>query len=156
MRGGSSRVLLLALTLTVVPVLGGCGGDDEAAVSTVNPPAAPPSNTATQTARVSDVVVGTAIGPDRRITGNDTEFTGNETIYAAVATDGSANNATLTARWKFQDGQVVDETSQTISPTGPANTEFHISSPSGLPKGNYTVEILLNGQTAQTKSFEIK
>jgi hypothetical protein len=49
----------------------------------------------------------------------------------------------------------VDTTSRAIAPTGAAATEFHISKPSGFPKGNYKVEIMLNGTTAQTKDFKV-
>ena len=45
---------------------------------------------------------------------------------------------------------------ESIAPTGPAVTEFHIAKPDGWPLGKYKVEILLNGQTAQTKDFTVK
>ena len=50
---------------------------------------------------------------------------------------------------------MVDETSQTISPTGPAVTEFHIMKPDGFPAGDYNVEILLNGTVAERSDFEV-
>jgi hypothetical protein len=108
--------------------------------------------------RVTDVDVGNAIGPDKQIIeeNDDDEFKPNDTVYAAVATDGAATNANLTARWKFHDGQVVEETTQSISPSGPAITEFHITKPSGWPHGKYKVEILLNGTQVDEEEFEIK
>ncbi|MGH7470527.1 MAG: hypothetical protein ACRENP_21490, partial [Longimicrobiales bacterium] len=69
---------------------------------------------------------------------------------------GTAENATLGARWLFEDGQTVEETNQTISPTGAAVHEFHVSKPSGWPKGKYKVEVLLNGSKVDTEEFEIK
>jgi hypothetical protein len=76
-------------------------------------------------------------------------------IFASVHTSGSASNATLTARWTFQDGQQVDERSETISPSGDAYTEFHVSKPGGWPAGNYTLHVLLNGQEIATKNFSV-
>jgi hypothetical protein len=73
-----------------------------------------------------------------------------------VRTTGAASNAMITARWTFQDGQVVDERSETISPTGDALTTFFIAQPGGLPKGNYTLSVLVNGAEAQKKEFEVK
>ncbi|MGH7447493.1 MAG: hypothetical protein ACRELT_08025, partial [Longimicrobiales bacterium] len=64
--------------------------------------------------------------------------------------------STLTARWTFEDGQVVEETAQTISPTGQTVTEFHISMDGGLPAGSYQVEILLNGQSVEQEEFEVR
>lgn len=105
---------------------------------------------------VTQIDLGRAIGADKRVTEAGDEFRPNDTIYAVVSTSGSAQSATLQARWTFQDGQVVEETSETISPTGPAVTEFHISKPDGLPKGKYKVEILLNGTSTRSREFTVK
>jgi hypothetical protein len=146
-----SRVLVLAL----VPALAACGRD-EADLEDLD--TTPATETATGAVRVSDVDLGNAIGADRRIADarETDDFASTDTIYASVATEGSATGSTLTARWTFGDGQVIDETSQTISPTGPAITEFHISMPGGLPAGTYHVEILLNGASVERKEFEVR
>jgi len=63
----------------------------------------------------------------------------------------------LHAKWTFGDsGQVVKEEDLDIAPTGPANTEFHISKPSGWPVGKYKVEISADGAVAASKDFEVK
>ena len=61
----------------------------------------------------------------------------------------------MKARWTYQDGQVVDESSQTIAPTGPSVTEFHISKPGGWPACKYKVEITANGSVAGTREFDV-
>jgi hypothetical protein len=80
-----------------------------------------------------------------------------DVIYLSIATKG-AGPATLATRWTTQDGQLVNETSRTISPNGdqPVHTEFHISKPEGLPAGKYHVVVSLNGTTAGEKDFEVK
>lgn len=151
------RMLRLALTLALVPMIGACGGDDD--VDDNVPPATAPAPAPTAAAlRVTDVEVGRSIDADRRVNDNDEadEFGPMDTIYVSIDTEGTASGSSLTARWTFEDGQVVDESSQTISPTGPAVSEFHISMPDGLPAGGYTVEILLNGQTVETEDFTIR
>ena len=50
----------------------------------------------------------------------------------------------------------MKEGSETIAPTGPSVTEFHISKPSGWPIGKYKVEISADGTPATTKEFEVK
>ncbi len=60
------------------------------------------------------------------------------------------------AKWTFQTGQTVKTDSQTIAPTGPAATEFHISKKTPWPVGKYKVEITVDGASAGTKEFEIK
>lgn len=150
------RILTLALTLGLAGSAAACDRDVEVDDDDAIPPATEAAPAAAPLA-VADVELGKSIGADRRVDDNEDtdDFAPMDTIYAAVETRGMGNNATLTARWTFQDGQVVDESSQTISPTGPAVTEFHISKPDGFPAGDYSVEILLNGVSADESDFEV-
>ncbi len=110
-------------------------------------------------ARVIEVVevdLGKGLQTDKTIRDETDDFAQRDTVYASVRTRGSADNATITARWTFQDGQVVDERSETIAPTGDANTTFFVSQPTGLARGKYTLIVLLNGAEAQRKEFEVK
>ena len=50
----------------------------------------------------------------------------------------------------------MKEEKQTIAPTGPASSEFHISKPDGWPVGDYQVEIFVDDKSAQSKSFTVK
>jgi hypothetical protein len=127
----------------------GCSKKDDAGSSTT-------TATAAQSVRVTDVQLGRTIDADRRVTGETDDFRPSETIYASVFTEGTAPSATLTARWLFEDGQLVDSTSRTIAPSGAAATEFHISKPSGWPKGKYRLEVALNGGAPETKEFEVE
>jgi hypothetical protein len=149
-------MLLLAVVVGLAPATGACGRDrgveDERTV--------PPAGEATpgQAARVSSVALGRSVDAQGRIANAaETEnFAPRDTIYVSVNTEGAASGSRLTARWTYQDGQVVDESSQTISPTGPATTEFHISDPGGLPAGSYRVEIQLDGRTVETREFTVR
>jgi hypothetical protein len=105
---------------------------------------------------VSEVRLGRTVGTDQRVTAETSEFGARDSIFASVATQGSANNVTLGARWKYQDGQVVDESRETLSPTGPANTAFHVHHPQGWPAGRYEVEILVNDRVAETREFTVR
>ena len=115
-------------------------------------PGAPP---AAESVRVTDVDLGRSLGADKRVTDKTDSFSPSETVYVSVRTEGAAPSATLKARWTFQDGQVVQESSQTIAPTGPTVTEFHVSNPAGWPKGSYKVEVFLNGSSMETESFKV-
>ena len=67
-----------------------------------------------------------------------------------------APSKTVSAKWTFQGGQVVKEQSESIAPTGPAATEFHISKKGPWPVGKYKVEVSVDGASAGSKDFEIK
>jgi hypothetical protein len=104
---------------------------------------------------VKSVQLGSSIGPDKRVPTPMSTFAKGDTIYASVATDGAAPTVTLSARWTYGDGQPVNESSETISPTGPAVTEFHISKPDGWPAGSYKVEIRANGAVLGSQQFTV-
>jgi hypothetical protein len=149
-------IFVLALAIGMVPALGGCNRDADVDVDDEMAP--PAIETTGEAVRVTDVELGRSIDAQGRIAddaGTD-DFARTDTIYVSVNTEGSAAGARLTARWTFEDGQVVDESSQTLSASGPATTEFHISNPGGFPAGRYTVQIQLDGRTVETEEFTIR
>lgn len=143
----AARVGFLAVTLVAM----GCGKKDNTATMDSG------SNTETAAAaKVTDLKVGRTIGADKRLTDETENFRPTDVIYAVVETKGLDPNAALVARWTFEDGQVVDESTRNIAAAGEDVTEFHISKPGGWPKGKYKVEVLLNGQPAESEDFEVK
>jgi hypothetical protein len=106
--------------------------------------------------QVTDVKLGRAIGADKRVSDQTDDFRPADVIYAVVETRGSGPNTALQARWTYEDGQVVEESSRNISAAGDDLTEFHITKPGGWPKGKYTVQILLNGAPVESEEFQVK
>ena len=154
-----SMLRIVGLACVALPIaLAGCKRAE------TPPPAAPPAEApapATAPAqapfRVSTVTVGNAIGPDKSVVAPVSTFAAGDTIYASVASVGAAPSVKLDARWTYGDeGQLVNEQSQTIAPTGPEVSEFHISKPDGWPAGDYKVEISANGSSAGSATFAVK
>ena len=141
--GAGGLALMLMATACNKKDNGGNAGASSGAVSTTP-------------IQVSDVKLGRAIGADKHVSDQTDEFRPADVIYAVVETKGSGPNTALQARWTYQDGQVVDESSRNISAAGEDFTEFHISKPGGWPKGKYTVQILLNGAPVESKDFQVK
>ena len=106
--------------------------------------------------RVTSVDLGRSLGAGKVIADGASEFRPSDTIYVSVETDGTAPQATVAARWTYQDGQVVKEQSEAIAPSGKARTEFHIVKPDGWPVGKYAVAVSLNGTSAGSKDFTVK
>ena len=154
MRNNRQTFLILGLGL-IVGVLSACGKSEPPPAQQATPPATstPPAVSAV---KVTTIELGSQLGTNKRVTEPKTSFAPSDTIYVSVVTEGTAQQATLTARWVYQDGQLVNESNQTIAPTGSAATEFHIAKPGGWPAGTYKVEVSLNGNAAGTKEFEVK
>jgi len=107
---------------------------------------------------LSAVSLGKSVGADKKVSVATEVFAKGDTIHASIDTTG-VGSATVVAKWSYsKDGKTaaVKEETATITPTGPATTEFHISKPDGWPLGDYKVEILVNGTSAATKSFKVQ
>ena len=154
--------LIVALAGTVA--LAGCKKKEEAApaptpVVTEPAPVSAPAPMAA-TASVVSVDLGSAVGPDSKVTTPTTIFTPKDTVYAAVSTTTSDPVASvagkLSAKWTFQDGQTVHKESKDFNLAGPGVTTFHVNKPDGFPAGKYKVEVSLDGVVTQSKDFEVK
>jgi len=148
---------VLGIFAVLILALSACGKKDETAKSPLPPQAQVPPPAAAGVA-VASIALGNAIGPNKKVTQAADSFGKKDTIYASVDTNG-AGTAALKAKWTFRKtGQdaIVKEDSQTITPTGPATSEFHVSKPDGWPAGDYQVEIFVNDKSAGTKAFTVK
>lgn len=158
--------LILAASLAAVLALSACGKKDESAPSTPPPAATAPApapaatapmamNNAPAAVTFSSVELGSTVDASNKILASSTSFAPTDTIYASVDTSGSGN-ATLAAKWTYQDGQTVHEDSKTLNAMGPETTAFMISKPGGFAAGNYKVDISLNGSHVASKDFTVK
>lgn len=144
----TARLLPLAFALSLFA----CKKKEEAPVDT-GVTVAPPAPVAAL--KVNGIETGKGLNPDKTIKNDAHDFGVRDTVYTSVKTEG-AGSGKLAAKFTYQDGQTVNESTQDISPTGDTYHEFHIVKKTAWPKGNYKVEILLDGVSAGTKDFTIK
>lgn len=160
---GPIRISVLAAAALVLAACSKGDNDmaartDTAATTTAAGTLDQPAADATGNLRVTEVDLGRAMQGDTAVADETDDFRTTDTIHAVVRHEGQATGARITARWTFQDGQVVDERTETVSPagTGAAYTHFMISKASGWPKGKYTLHVLVNGNEVETEEFEVK
>jgi hypothetical protein len=154
---------LHAILAAAVVALAGCGKKEEPpkpAPAPAPPPAvqAPAPTPAPAGVTVSNISVGKAIGADKKVTAATDTFGKGDTLYASIDTTGTGT-ATLKAKWTYhRDGKTapVKEDTQTITASGPATSEFHISKPDGWPVGDYEVEVFVDDKPAGVKKFSVK
>jgi len=155
---GTRNWTIVALASGLIVVAGACKKTEAPPPQPTVPPTAPQVKVAPTVPvpfKVVAVDLGKQIGADKKVVEPVTAFSPTDTFYASVASVGVAPKVDLKARWTFEDGQLVDESSQTIAPTGPTVTEFHIAKPSGWPTGKYKVEISADGTVVATKEFAV-
>lgn len=153
------RVAGFASALLLTAALAACNKKDDTTLTDTTSLGTTTSTIALDTApiRVRDIQVGKGVGSDKKVGNQTSEFGVRDTMYVAVITDGAARDARLSTKWTYNDRQVVDESTQTISPAGGETaTEFHVTKKTAWPKGKYKVEVMLNGVSAGTKDLEVK
>ncbi len=153
---------------TLLMVLAACGKKEAAqapatpaptavpAPAAVPTPAAPPAPVSAAVSATT-IGLGKAIGADKKISIPAETFAKGDTFYASIDTTGTGT-ATLKAKWTYHKGTqaaLVKEDSQTITPTGPATSEFHVSKPDGWPSGEYQVELFLDDESIGVKRFTV-
>jgi len=161
-RSGTRLTILMAAAL----VLSACG-KQEAPPPPAPAPAPAPAPTAAVPAAPApapegttfeSVVLGSAVDASGKLSGEPaTTFTPKDTIYAVVMSSNTGTApATISAHWAFQGTTTVNDSSQTVTATGPSVTTFHIEKPSGFPAGAYSVAISIDGKEVGTKDFDVK
>ena len=142
----------LAIVAVAALALNGCGRKDEPPADSAVAAPAP----AAPMASVTTIETGKHIDANKRVVDTTTVFAPNDTMYVAVVTANATPSSTLKTLVTFQDGQVVDSSSQTVQ-SGPSSvTEFHLVKPGGWPTGDYTVEIMLDGQSVGTRRLTVR
>jgi hypothetical protein len=149
----------IGATLAVVSaVAGACGGPGESrhvAGETGAPDSAAGASAAQAERRVSNMMIGRRVGPTGRITDPTFQFAPMDTVHVSVGTEGANGASTLTAAWRSQDGEILQQSSEPIRPAG-ENTAFHLSRPKGLKLGTYKVIVFLGNDSVDTKVFVVK
>jgi hypothetical protein len=149
--------ILLAATVAATA----CSGRDTARPGTETGSAegAPPAAVAPAAPegfKIANVMIGKRIGDKNMITEPTFQFAPADTVYVSVGTTGKSDSTSLAAVWHFQDGKMLDSTAQTIRPSGPENTEFHLTRPKGWAPGTYRVTIYSDGDSVDAKTFAVK
>lgn len=149
-----------AILVAAAIALAACGKKDEAPKPAATPPQPPVQAPVAAPAgvAVSGISIGKAIAADKKVSAPTETFGRSDTFYASIDTSG-AGTAVLKAKWTYHKGDKVapvKEDTQTIAPSGPATSEFHLSKPDGWPVGEYQVEVLLGDKSVGVRKFSVK
>ena len=149
-----TRIRIPLFTAIAVAALA-CGREEvPPADSAAAAPAPPPP------AMVTVIETGKHIDVNKRIVDTTSAFAPNDTLYLSVVTSNATPSTMVKAVVTYQDGQVVDSTTQAVAAPattgGTTVTEFHLTKPDGWPTGDDTVEVWLDGQSAGTRTISVK
>ena len=103
---------------------------------------------------VTNVQVGRSLNSDDSVGNLTTRFKPDDTIYVSALTE-TPGTSTITARWFYQ-GTLVNESSRDVSYNNEGATEFHLINTNGFPAGSYRVDILVDGQQVESRTFTVE
>ncbi|MGH7512409.1 MAG: hypothetical protein ACREOQ_05725 [Gemmatimonadales bacterium] len=153
-----AHLFLTSAPLVVLAALsGGCGRSDGSDSGTRTGMADSAKDAAAKPAEltVSNVMIGRRVGAGNHITEPTFQFAPQDTVYVSVGTSGSTGADHLTAAWRSQTGEVVQQSSEPIPAAG-QNAAFQLSQPKGFKPGTYKVIVFLGDDSVETKVFVVK
>jgi hypothetical protein len=102
---------------------------------------------------LSAIQLGRSLNIDNTVGSPTSTFTPHETVYVSIKTT-ARGKGTVGVRWKYRD-QVVDEPSKQVNTDGTKAIEFHLVNAGGFPIGDYSVDLLIDGQVVGTRAFKV-
>ena len=153
-----ARMKRVGPALAIVATLtGACSGSRETRQARAEARATDSAAVAAASAerRVSNVMIGRRVGPGGRITDPTFQFGPLDTVHVSVGIEGTTGADTLTAAWRSQSGEILQQSSEPV-PSAGDNTAFHLFQPKGLKPGTYKVIIFLGDDSVDTRVFAVK
>jgi hypothetical protein len=152
-----SHIARIAAALIAAPaVVVGCGGsDDSTRVAAEKAAADSAAAAASAPRRVSNVMIGSRVDSVGRVIEPTFQFSPQETVYVSVGTSGNVGGGNLTAAWRYQTGEILQQSSEPVRPAG-QHTAFQLTRAKGLKPGTYKVVLFLGDDSADTKAFVVK
>ena len=142
-----------SLATFALVALAGCNKEQR---STIDSAAGTAASAVRAALSVIDIDMGRRIDAEKKVIDHTEIFAPTDSIFASVHTSGTAASGAVTGRWTGPGGAVVNETTNQVTTSGDAHTAFLIVRPSGLPKGTYTLHVIIDGKEVRTKDFVVQ
>ena len=103
---------------------------------------------------LTDIDMGRSLKGDRTIDDHTTTFRPSDNVYVVMAVKGNGTG-TATANWYFGDNRKIATENQDVGAGKARLVVFRLSNPNGLAKGDYHVDITLNGVDQGSQKFSV-
>lgn len=166
-RANHARVLLAPCAAALALVLAGCGrepaapaaersaqGAADAANANVDADAVAAPSIGTLEAVALEL--GTALDADGRVSASTERVRPGDTVYVSLVTVGEAEAVMLAVRWRDATGAEIFADERAISAAGPAVHTFSHKPATPWATGRFDVEVMLGGESAGVRSFEVR
>ena len=104
---------------------------------------------------VTAIQTGKSLNSDNSIGTHAATFKAQDkTMYVSVLT-GARGSGVIVVRWVLG-GRAIHEVSKDVSYNDQAATDFRFQAADGFPRGEYTIEVLLDGKPAGTSTVRVE
>ena len=103
---------------------------------------------------VSAVQTGRSLNSDNSVASHTSTFSPTDTMYVAVLT-GARGSGTIAVRWSLG-GRVIHEATKDVAYNDQAATDFRFQAADGFPVGEYSIEVLLDGKSVETRRVRVQ
>ncbi len=108
----------------------------------------------TARARVSDLRIGTEVGPDGAVSEHNDQVVAGEAIVASIAVGDVGVGSQMKAVWSTDDDRQLSEQTAVVEP-GQTHIVFRAPDTIDWAVGDYELEIFLGDEVAASESFEV-
>jgi hypothetical protein len=103
---------------------------------------------------VVGVQTGKSLNSDHSVGTHAASFHPDDTMYVSVLT-GGRGAGTITVTWTFG-GRVIQTLQKKVSYNGQAATDFRFAAADDFPIGDYTIEVVVDGKTVETRRVKVE
>lgn len=104
--------------------------------------------------QVVTVQTGKSLNSDHSVGTHAISFRPNDTMYVSVLT-ADRGAGTITVKWSLY-GRALHEVTKKVSYNGQAATDFRFQAADGFPVGDYTVEVIVDGKSFETRRVKVE
>ncbi len=104
--------------------------------------------------KIVTVQTGKSLNTDHSVGTHAISFRPTDTMYVSVLSDGRGAS-TITVRWSLY-GRVLHEVTKKASYNDQAATDFRFQAADGFPIGEYTIEVIVDGKTYETRRVKVE
>jgi hypothetical protein len=103
---------------------------------------------------VVGIQTGKSLNTDHSVGLHAASFHPNDTMYVSVLSNGRGKG-TITVKWTLG-GQVLQTLTKKVSYNDQAATDFRFQAADGFPVGDYSIEVIVDGKTIETRRVKVE
>jgi hypothetical protein len=108
----------------------------------------------TEPLKIVGIQTGKTLNSDHSVGKHAISFRPEDTMYVSVLSDGRGKG-TITVKWSLY-GRALHEVTKKVAYNDKAATDFKFQAADGFPVGDYTIDVIVDGKTFETRRVKVE